>query len=313
MSGNSEGAYAAINLTLRHLDTFAVAESWSGYVKPTVKNGPFAGEPAARIAANDPALYLPRVAPSLHRLPVHMYVYSGTQDHSARQVGDFAKRLRAAGGDVDLLALPRRPQLARLAPARSADARVRLELARAVSPLAAGLALALAASLALNTGYLLQHRGSAGAPEITPLRPLATLRSLLASRAWVAGLALGTLGWLMHVGALSRAPLSLVQAFVAGGLVLAVPIGSRLFRQVLRPAELAGIAHWGSRSSAWGRASAARVPTGASTLGGSDCSWRRWASRPRCSWRCCRAGAGLRRSVWRAASSTAPRTSRSRR
>ena len=106
VSGNSEGAYAAINLTLRHLDTFAVAESWSGYVKPTVKNGPFAGEPAARIAANDPALYLPRVAPSLHRLPVHMYVYSGTQDHSARQVGDFAKRLRAAGGDVTFSLFP---------------------------------------------------------------------------------------------------------------------------------------------------------------------------------------------------------------
>ncbi len=58
LSGNSEGAYAAINLTLRDLNTFAVAESWSGYVKPTVKNGPFAGEPAAQIAANDPALYL---------------------------------------------------------------------------------------------------------------------------------------------------------------------------------------------------------------------------------------------------------------
>ena len=114
-----------------------------------------------------------------------------------------------------------------------------------MSALAAGLALALVASLALNTGYLLQHRGSAGAPEITPLRPVITLRSLLASRAWVAGLALGTLGWLMHVGALSRAPLSLVQAFVAGGLVLAVPIGRRLFHQVLRPAELVGIAVMG--------------------------------------------------------------------
>ena len=111
-----------------------------------------------------------------------------------------------------------------------------------MSALAVGLALALAASVALNVGYLLQHEGSAGAPSISPLHPLFTLRSLLASRAWVAGLVVATLGWAMHVGALARAPLSLVQAFVAGGLALAVPIGRRLFRQVLERTELLGIA-----------------------------------------------------------------------
>ncbi|HET8672409.1 MAG TPA: hypothetical protein VFL87_02140 [Thermoleophilaceae bacterium] len=107
--------------------------------------------------------------------------------------------------------------------------------------MATGLLLALLASVALNTGYLLQHTGSAEAPAITPLRPLATLRSLLASRAWVLGLALGTFGWALHVGALSKAPLSLVQAFVAGGLALALPIGRRLFRQSLSARELWGI------------------------------------------------------------------------
>jgi hypothetical protein len=111
-----------------------------------------------------------------------------------------------------------------------------------MSALAIGIALALAASLALNTSYLLQHAGSAGAPAITPLRPIATLRSLLCSRAWFAGGALGMLGWAMHVGALSRAPLSVVQAFVAGGLALAVPIGRFLFRHVLERPERVGIA-----------------------------------------------------------------------
>lgn len=111
-----------------------------------------------------------------------------------------------------------------------------------MSAIGVGLVLAVAASVALNTGYLLQHQGSSGAPAITPLRPLATLRSLLASRVWVGGLVLGTLGWAMHVGALARAPLSLVQAFVAGGLALAVPIGRRLFHQVLSGGELLGIA-----------------------------------------------------------------------
>jgi hypothetical protein len=103
-----------------------------------------------------------------------------------------------------------------------------------VSGLAFGLTLAVAASVALNAGFLLQHAGSSGAPAVTVRRPIATLRGLLASRLWVAGLALGLAGWALHVDALSHAPLSLVQAFVAGGLVLAVPLalafGHRLER-----------------------------------------------------------------------------------
>ena len=110
-----------------------------------------------------------------------------------------------------------------------------------MSGVAVGLALALAASVALNTGFLLQHTGSASGPDITARRPIGTLRSLLASRAWVLGLGLATFGWALHVGALSRAPLSLVQAFVAGGLVLTVPIGRGLFGQSLGRTELVGL------------------------------------------------------------------------
>ena len=90
-----------------------------------------------------------------------------------------------------------------------------------------GIALALTASVALNASYLLQHAGSSGsATAITPRHPIETFRSLLASPAWLAGAALGLFGWAMHIGALSRAPLSLVQAFVAGGLALTVPMAS---------------------------------------------------------------------------------------
>src|SRR5439155_407623 len=81
-----------------------------------------------------------------------------------------------------------------------------------------GLGLALAASMALNLGYLLQHRGAGTAPPVTPRHPVTTLAGLLSSGAWLAGLACGLGGWALHVAALSRAPLSLVQAFVAGGL-----------------------------------------------------------------------------------------------
>lgn len=107
--------------------------------------------------------------------------------------------------------------------------------------IAIGLAFAIAASLALNTGFLLQHSGSADAPPVDIRRPVGTLAGLLRRRAWLAGLALGMTGWALHVTALSRAPLSLVQAFVAGGLALAAPIATRWFGQGLQRQESAAV------------------------------------------------------------------------
>jgi drug/metabolite transporter (DMT)-like permease len=108
--------------------------------------------------------------------------------------------------------------------------------------IAAGLALALAASLALNTGFMLQHGGAAEAPAVNPLRPLATIAGLFRERIWLMGLILGLTGWALHVAALARAPLSLVQAFVAGGLALLAPIATRWFRQRLSRAETFAVA-----------------------------------------------------------------------
>jgi hypothetical protein len=93
------------------------------------------------------------------------------------------------------------------------------------------------ASIALNGGFLVQHLGSRDAPRITLRRPVRSLRGLLASRLWLAGTALGLGGWMLHVVALSQAPLSLVQAFSAGGLALAVPLGARVTRVPLAAPE----------------------------------------------------------------------------
>ena len=97
-----------------------------------------------------------------------------------------------------------------------------------MSGLETGLVLAVAASVALNGCYLLQHAGSREAGAVSLMRPLTTLSGLLGSRGWLAGAALGMAGWAMHIGALARAPLSLVQAFVSGGLILAVPMAGAL-------------------------------------------------------------------------------------
>jgi hypothetical protein len=105
-----------------------------------------------------------------------------------------------------------------------------------------GLVLALGASVALNLGYLLQHRGAATAPPVTPRHPIATLRGLLVAPAWLAGLGLGLSGWALHVAALSQAPLSLVQAFVAGGLVFCVPLAAGVLGHRVTRGEAAGVA-----------------------------------------------------------------------
>lgn len=106
-----------------------------------------------------------------------------------------------------------------------------------MSTLAVGLALALLASVALNGSYLVQHAGVAGAPAVSLRHPLTTFRGLLASRMWVSGLGIGLAGWALHVGALAQAPLSLVQAFAAGGLALVVPAGARLLGERLSRSE----------------------------------------------------------------------------
>jgi hypothetical protein len=106
-----------------------------------------------------------------------------------------------------------------------------------VTTVAIGLVLAIGASVALNASFLLQHAGSATAARITPRRPVATLRSLLRSPLWALGAVVGIAGWAMHVSALSHAPMSLVQAFVAGGLALTVPMAAIGLHHRITPAE----------------------------------------------------------------------------
>jgi len=110
------------------------------------------------------------------------------------------------------------------------------------SALIVGLGLAVVASLALNGSYLLQHAGSRSAPSVDLRQPLVTLRGLLRSRIWLVGTVAGALGSVLHIAALAHAPLSLVQAFTAGGLVLTVPVAARAFGQHLEKLELAAVA-----------------------------------------------------------------------
>lgn len=123
------------------------------------------------------------------------------------------------------------------------DAEPELALARGIPPAVAGatrtcgprlslligLTLAALAALATNVGFLLRHRGAIAAPEVDIRRPLRSAIGLFRQRPWTIGYLVAGLAYVFHVGALSLAALSLVQAVLAGGLVILGVIGERFF------------------------------------------------------------------------------------
>src|SRR6202007_1021695 len=86
-----------------------------------------------------------------------------------------------------------------------------------------GLLLALTSAALINIGFLLQHRGlrRTGGGGI-----LGQLWRALHDPVWLSGQALGWAGFIAQVVAVAVAPLSLVQAFAAGGLALSVPVAA---------------------------------------------------------------------------------------
>lgn len=92
-----------------------------------------------------------------------------------------------------------------------------------------GILLALACALATNIGFLFKHRGVRQAPPVDMRHPLRTARSLFRTKLFAIGMGIAVGAWLLHVGALSLAPLSLVQSVLAGGMVLLAVMAERMF------------------------------------------------------------------------------------
>lgn len=87
-----------------------------------------------------------------------------------------------------------------------------------------GLFLALGCALISGVALLCKHRGACDAPDVAMRSPLRSAGALFRSRWWAIGFGLAFCAWCLHVAALSMAPLSLVQAVIAGGLaLLAIP------------------------------------------------------------------------------------------
>ena len=78
-----------------------------------------------------------------------------------------------------------------------------------------GAGVALASAFVSNLGFLWRHRGAVEAPDVDVRRPLQSAIGLFKSKWWTIGYVAAFVSWLLHVGALSLAPLSIVQAALA--------------------------------------------------------------------------------------------------
>src|SRR3954463_14672568 len=104
-----------------------------------------------------------------------------------------------------------------------------------------GLLLALATAIASLLGFLLKHRGAIESPDVEWRRPLRSSLRLFRSRAYALGMGVAMASWGLHVGALSLAPISLVQTVIAGGLVLLTVLANSVFGHEVTHREWIGV------------------------------------------------------------------------
>jgi hypothetical protein len=90
-----------------------------------------------------------------------------------------------------------------------------------------GLPLAFVSALVVNWAYTREHAAAGVLPPLSPRHPIGSARILLGARAWLVGFAAETGGWALYVVSLALAPLALVQAVGAAGIVVLAAVTAR--------------------------------------------------------------------------------------
>jgi drug/metabolite transporter (DMT)-like permease len=104
-----------------------------------------------------------------------------------------------------------------------------------------GILLSLFCALATNVAFLLKHRGACAAPDVSLRHPIASAVGLFRSKWFTIGMLVALVAWTFHVLALALAPLSLVQAIIAGGLVFLTVLAERWFGFTVGTRQWAGV------------------------------------------------------------------------
>ena len=92
-----------------------------------------------------------------------------------------------------------------------------------------GLLLALLTAFGSVAGFLYKFKGAREAPAVELRHPVHSTVELFRSPVYALGILIAFGSWGVHVGALSLAPISLVQSVIAGGLVMLTVVADRLF------------------------------------------------------------------------------------
>jgi drug/metabolite transporter (DMT)-like permease len=104
-----------------------------------------------------------------------------------------------------------------------------------------GILLAIFCAFATNVGFLLKHRGACAAPDVSLKHPIASAIGLFRSKWFALGMLVALGAWVFHVAALAMAPLSVVQAVIAGGLVFLTVLAERYFGCSVGTRQWAGV------------------------------------------------------------------------
>jgi drug/metabolite transporter (DMT)-like permease len=105
-----------------------------------------------------------------------------------------------------------------------------------------GILLALLCAFASNLAFFYKHRGACEACAVDIKHPFRTAKSLWSSKWFAAGMIIGCGAWVLHVAAISLAPLSVVQAVLSGGVALLAVMAEKLFGLQTTPRQWWGLA-----------------------------------------------------------------------
>jgi drug/metabolite transporter (DMT)-like permease len=105
-----------------------------------------------------------------------------------------------------------------------------------------GIFLALLCAVASNLAFFFKHRGACEACAVDIKHPLRTAKSLYSSKWFTLGMLIGGGAWGVHVAAISLAPLSVVQAVLAGGVALLAVMAEKIFGLEVGPRQWWGLA-----------------------------------------------------------------------
>src|SRR5438445_7677405 len=92
-----------------------------------------------------------------------------------------------------------------------------------------GILLALACAFVANLAFFYKYRGANSVAKVSVKHPLRSARALYSSIWFAVGMLIAVVSWALHVGALSLAPMSVVQVSLAAGVVFIAVMAERMF------------------------------------------------------------------------------------